>query len=167
MNANLSKCFALVFAFFISGNLLAQDTLVNKNSRIAGKVTTSNMTEVKVLATEEDRKVVATAVSNLEFDFNMATINSSSFPSLNVLADWLKARDFTLKVSGHADRIGSEDYNLKLSNERALAVKNYLVEKGADPTLIDPVGFGESQPLASNASDTGRQKNRRVEFTLY
>ena len=111
--------------------------------------------------------MVAQVISNLQFEFEKAVIDTSAYKSLNVLADCLKARDFTLKVSGHADYTGSSNYNLQLSNLRAFAVKDYLVEKGADPALIQPVGFGKTQPIANNTTDEGRQKNRRVEFTLY
>jgi outer membrane protein OmpA-like peptidoglycan-associated protein len=166
MTRSILKHSAFAFILLISGNLLAQDTLLNKNVQNA-KIITSQMKEIKVLASEEDKLVVAKAVSNLEFDFDKATIRSESYPGLQVLADWLKARDFTLKVSGHADYIGDDDYNLILSNKRALAVKDYLVQKGANSSLIDPIGFGESKPVASNETDDGRQKNRRVEFTLY
>ena len=111
--------------------------------------------------------MVAQVISNLQFEFDKAIIDTSAYKSLNVLAGWLKARDFTLKVSGYADYIGSKDYNLQLSNLRAFAVRDYLVEKGADPVLIESVGFGKTQPIANNNTDEGRQKNRRVEFTLY
>ena len=111
--------------------------------------------------------MVAQVISNLRFVFEKAVIDTSAYKSLNVLADWLKARDFTLKVSGHADYIGSKDYNLQLSNLRAFAVRDYPVEKRADPVLLQPVGFGKTQPVANNNTDEGRQKNKRVEFTLY
>lgn len=156
----------LALILLISGNLMAQDTLLNKNAQSA-KIANSQMKEVKVLASEDDKLVVAKAINNLEFDFDKTTIRSDSYPSLQVLADWLKARDFTLKVSGYADYIGSNDYNLMLSNKRAQAVKDYLVDKGANPLLIDPIGYGENLPADSNDTDSGRQKNRRVEFSLY
>ena len=56
---------------------------------------------------------------------------------------------------------------MKLSKDRAEAVKDYLVSKGANPSRIEATGYGETQPIASNKTAAGRAKNRRVEFTLY
>ena len=159
------KCLLLYPAILIKGILSAQD--IEQKKKDSGNIITANQRKTVNLASEEDKQVVAQVISNLQFEFNKAVIDTSAYKSLNVLADWLKARDFTLKVSGHADYIGSKDYNLHLSNLRAFAVRDYLVEKGADPTLIQPVGFGKTQPTANNNTNEGRQKNRRVEFTLY
>lgn len=124
-------------------------------------------TTTKVIVTEEDRRVVAEAIRNLEFDFGKATIRSKSFESLNRVSDLLKTKDFSLKLSGHTDNVGSNAANLKLSKDRAESVKSYLVGQGANPSRIEATGYGESQPIASNKTNAGRQKNRRVEFTLY
>ncbi|HXH99137.1 MAG TPA: OmpA family protein [Sphingobacteriaceae bacterium] len=122
---------------------------------------------VRVIVTEEDRRVVAEAIRNLEFDFGKATIRSSSYPSLNRVADLLKTKDFSLKLAGHTDNVGSDAANLKLSKDRAESVKSYLVSQGANSSRIEATGYGESQPIATNKTDAGRQQNRRVEFTLY
>jgi OOP family OmpA-OmpF porin len=123
--------------------------------------------DVKVYVTEEDRKIVRDAIKNLEFDFNKATIRPHSFPSLNRVAQLLIDKNFSLKLAGHTDNVGSKDYNLKLSKERAESVKSYLVSKGANPSRIEATGYGESQPIATNKTAKGRQINRRVEFTLF
>lgn len=129
------------------------------------KVTTIN--PVRVVVTEEDRRIVAEAIRNLEFDFAKSTIRPSSYPSLNRVADLLKSKDFSLKLAGHTDWIGSDAANLKLSKDRAESVKSYLVSQGANPSRIEATGYGESQPISSNKTAAGRQNNRRVEFTLY
>jgi OOP family OmpA-OmpF porin len=121
----------------------------------------------QVIITEADRKVVAEAIKNLEFDFGKSTIRSSSFPSLNRVADLLVEKNFSLKLAGHTDNVGSDAANLKLSKDRAESVKAYLVSRGANPSRIEATGYGESQPITTNATAAGRQKNRRVEFTLY
>ena len=159
------KCLLLFSAILITGILSAQD--IEKKKKEVGNIPTANQRKSVNLASEEDKQVVAQVISNLQFVFEKAVIDTSAYKSLNVLADWLKARDFTLKVSGHADYIGSKDYNLQLSNLRAFAVRDYPVEKRADPVLLQPVGFGKTQPVANNNTDEGRQKNKRVEFTLY
>ncbi|HEY0768897.1 MAG TPA: OmpA family protein [Sphingobacteriaceae bacterium] len=129
------------------------------------KVTVNN--PVRVVVTEEDKRVVADAIRNLEFDFGKATIRSTSYASLNRVADLLKTKDFSLKLAGHTDNVGSDAANLKLSKDRAESVKAYLVSQGANPSRIEATGYGESQPIATNKTATGRQQNRRVEFTLY
>lgn len=129
------------------------------------KVTTVN--PVKVVVTEEDRRIVAEAIKNLEFDFGKATIRSTSYSSLNRVADLLKTKDFSLKLAGHTDNVGSDAFNLKLSKDRAESVKAYLVKQGANASRIEATGYGESQPISTNSTAAGRQNNRRVEFTLY
>jgi OOP family OmpA-OmpF porin len=121
---------------------------------------------VKVYITEEDKKVVSEAVKNLEFDFNKATIRDHSFESLERLAKLLMAKHFNLKLAGYTDNVGGVASNLKLSKERAESVKNYLVGKGADASNITAEGYGKAHPIATNKTAAGRQKNRRVEFTL-
>lgn len=121
----------------------------------------------KIMVTEEDKKVVAEAINNLEFDLGKSTIRSTSFPSLNNVAALLIEKNFSLKLAGHTDNTGSMQTNMRLSKERAEAVKSYLVSKGANASRIEATGYGPTQPIATNANAAGRQQNRRVEFTLY
>lgn len=123
--------------------------------------------ETKIYVTEADRKVVDEAIKNLEFDLNKATIREKSFESLTKVANLLVEKNFSLKLGGHTDNTGSMALNMRLSKERAEAVKAFLVSKGANPSRIEAVGYGPNQPIASNKTEEGRQKNRRVEFTLY
>ncbi|PST83060.1 flagellar motor protein MotB [Pedobacter yulinensis] len=121
----------------------------------------------KVIVTEADRKVVDEAIRNLEFDLGKATIRSSSYPTLNRVAALLVEKNFSLKLAGHTDNTGSMALNLRLSKERAESVKAYLVSQGANASRIEATGYGPNQPIASNKTAEGRQKNRRVEFTLF
>ncbi|MFC3197880.1 OmpA family protein [Parapedobacter deserti] len=121
----------------------------------------------QVVVTDEDRRVVDEAIQNLEFDTGKATIRPPSYPSLNKVAALLIEKNFSLKLAGHTDNTGSMQTNLRLSKERAEAVKAYLVSKGANPSRIEATGYGPTQPIADNKTAEGRQKNRRVEFTLY
>jgi len=121
----------------------------------------------KIVVTEEDKKVVDEAIKNLEFDLSKATIRPTSNESLNKVAALLIEKNFSLKLAGHTDNTGSLQLNLRLSKERAEAVKAYLVSKGANASRIEATGYGPNQPIATNSTAEGRQQNRRVEFTLF
>ncbi len=71
-----------------------------------------------------------------------------------------------VEIAGHTDELGSEEYNLKLSEKRALAVKQYLVEHGISPDRIKAVGYGEKYPLTKGETEEERALNRRVEFKI-
>jgi OOP family OmpA-OmpF porin len=117
--------------------------------------------------TEDDRRLVREAIQNLEFEFGKASIKPTSFPSLDRVAKLLSTKGFSLKLGGHTDNVGSAERNMIVSKNRAESVKQYLVTQGANPSRIEAVGYGADQPIADNKTDAGRQKNRRVEFTLY
>jgi OOP family OmpA-OmpF porin len=68
------------------------------------------------------------------------------------------------EIEGHTDDLGSLTYNQKLSEERAEAVKSYVVSKGVDPSRVSAKGFGKSEPIAENGTEEGRARNRRVLF---
>ncbi len=121
----------------------------------------------KVVVTEADRKVVADAIKNLEFDLGKSTIRPTSYATLNKVAELLIEKNFSLKLAGHTDNTGSRELNMRLSKERAESVKAYLVSQGANASRIEATGYGPDQPIASNKTADGRQQNRRVEFTLY
>lgn len=121
----------------------------------------------KIIITEEDKKVVAEAIKNLEFDLGKSTIRHTSFESLDRVAALLIEKNFKLKLAGYTDNTGSLQTNMRLSKARAEAVKTYLVSKGANPHNIEAYGFGPENPIATNATPEGRQLNRRVEFTLF
>lgn len=121
----------------------------------------------KVIITEEDRKVVADAIKNLEFDLGKSTIRAKSYATLNRVAELLIKKNFSLKLAGHTDNTGSNQLNMRLSKDRAESVKSYLVSQGANASRVEATGYGENQPIASNKTAAGRQQNRRVEFTLF
>lgn len=123
--------------------------------------------DVKVYVTEEDKKVVKEAIKDLEFDLGKSTIREHSFASLDRVANLLMTKNFSLKLAGHTDNTGSAELNMRLSKDRAESIKEYLVSKGANASRIESVGYGQTQPIASNKTAAGRQQNRRVEFTLY
>ena len=121
----------------------------------------------KMEITEDDRRIVSEAFEDLEFDLGKSTIRLASNATLDKVAELLVNKNFSLKLAGHTDNVGSESANMKLSKDRAESLKAYLVSKGANPSRIEATGYGEAQPIDSNKTAEGRQKNRRVEFTLY
>jgi OOP family OmpA-OmpF porin len=126
----------------------------------------SKKPEVKVYVTEQDRKIVNAAVKNLDFYFGTATIREYSFPSMNKVAQLLINKNLNLKIEAYADNKGNADDNLRLSKERAEAVKNYLVGKGANAMRIEALGYGEG-PIATDKATAGRQLNHGIEFNLF
>lgn len=104
---------------------------------------------------------------NVTFAYNDTTINPSFYQSLNQLAATMNQYNETsIVVVGHTDSDGSDSYNLDLSQRRAAAVKNYLVAQGVQGYRIQTMGYGESRPVANNATAEGRAQNRRVELTI-
>ena len=112
-------------------------------------------------------EVLNDVFDNLNFEFGKAEIKKDSYPYLDNLVDTLlKSKTWRLDIEGHTDNTGSDDFNMKLSQKRADAVKEYLVSKGISEDLITPQGYGESKPLVPNDSNSNREKNRRVEFKI-
>jgi outer membrane protein OmpA-like peptidoglycan-associated protein len=104
----------------------------------------------------------------IQFDYNKATIKPESHGLLNEIVSVIKENTHIKKISieGHTDSDGADKYNLKLSDGRAKAVMAYLVEHGIDAGRLTAKGFGETKPMADNATDDGKEKNRRVEFLI-
>jgi len=115
----------------------------------------------------EEAAVLKTAFENLEFETAKAVIRSSSFASMDELAALLISKPtWKLKISGHTDNVGSDEYNMNLSKNRAQATAKYLQGKGVPPSQLLPEWFGETKPIADNDTPEGRQTNRRVEMQV-
>jgi outer membrane protein OmpA-like peptidoglycan-associated protein len=105
--------------------------------------------------------------SDVLFDTGSASLDSSGRSTLADVADVINEyRKTAVVVQGHTDAVGGEDSNQALSERRARSVEGYLIDRGVDPDRVAAVGFGESAPVASNASTWGRRQNRRVDFLL-
>ncbi len=104
---------------------------------------------------------------NITFGFDSSTLNSRFYPILDNVADTLTEYNQTIvEVAGHTDSKGTDAYNQQLSERRAGAVAAYLGSHGIMSQRMITVGAGESRPVASNETDSGRAQNRRVEITL-
>jgi len=95
-------------------------------------------------------------------------VGAESFAVLDDVAQALRDNPQIqrLRIEGHTDSVGKDAKNLRLSQGRADAVMNELLKRAIDPARMEAVGFGETQPLASNATATGRAENRRTEFNI-
>lgn len=106
------------------------------------------------------------AVDAITFDFSQSTIKPESYQYLDQLANTLIRTNRRIEVKGHTDNVGSEEFNLNLSRERAESVIEYLVKKGVNRNKLTYSYYGMSKPLTSNDTEEGRATNRRVEFTI-
>ena len=106
--------------------------------------------------------------SGVLFAVNSADLNMASKDNLAKLTEVLnKYPDTYVRVEGHTDNTGSDDYNLSLSEKRAKEVTNYLTSRGVSSARMKTAWYGESQPKESNDTETGKSTNRRVEFSIY
>lgn len=116
------------------------------------------------------KKVAAGAeivLNNIFFDFNKATLRPESKTELKNVIEFLQQNpSVTIEISGHTDNVGSYEYNQSLSERRAKAVVDYLVEQGIPLSKLVYKGYSFSKPIASNDTEEGRQLNRRVEFKI-
>jgi OOP family OmpA-OmpF porin len=109
----------------------------------------------------------AITLNNVFFEFAKANLEKESFLELDrLIALLIKNPNMAIEVQGHTDNVGSDAANMRLSQQRADAVKSYFVEKGIATDRITSTGFGESRPVASNETTEGQAKNRRVEFVI-
>ena len=114
-----------------------------------------------------EKKIARGDLPKIQFDFDKAEITPESYPTLNLIVSVLsRSERLKLFVLAHTDSVGTEDYNLDLSERRARAVKEFLVKKGLPPPTIRYRGYGFAHPLADNSTEEGRAKNRRVEFRV-
>ena len=108
----------------------------------------------------------AIKVNNVFFDFAKWELLNYSFPELDRLARFIKTKKIKVELSGHTDNVSSAETNQILSEKRANAVKEYLITKGCSPDQLISIGYGKSKPCASNKTEAGRAKNRRVELRI-
>jgi outer membrane protein OmpA-like peptidoglycan-associated protein len=106
-------------------------------------------------------------LDNVQFDTGKPTLRPESFTELDEIAEYMRMREEELyEISGHTDNVGNDQDNLKLSQQRAEAVKNYLVKKGVKASSLTAKGYGAGRPVADNSTEQGRQKNRRTEVKI-
>jgi len=119
-----------------------------------------------VLQVKTDAHVGEKITLKVSFELGRSYLTSESFPELNKLAQYMfRHPNFVIQINGHSDNQGSKRKNQRLSEERARAVFEYLINRGVQNKMYY-MGYGDSVPIADNATDEGQAKNRRVEFEI-
>ena len=104
---------------------------------------------------------------DVTFDTNSAMVRPGLYSEIDRISSVLRQYPQTvIRVEGHTDSTGGERYNMELSQRRARSVENLFVQRGVGNNRMESVGFGESMPIATNATEAGRQRNRRVEIKV-
>jgi outer membrane protein OmpA-like peptidoglycan-associated protein len=113
----------------------------------------------------DDPKVYT--LKNVFFETGLSALRKESYPALNELVAALKSKiHLVIEIAGHTDNVGTAESNMKLSNDRANVVRDYLIKHGIEPKRVTAKGYGETQPVASNDTPDGRQQNRRTEVRI-
>ena len=148
---------------------IEKDGYMFKNFRLTLPAATEEVQQI-TRSVELDRLQtgLSSVLRNIYFDFDKASFKKSSYDELNKLERLLNENpDIVVEISGHTDNIGNDAYNKRLSQRRANAVVEYVVNKGISKARIQAKGYGEERPLASNDDEeAGRSLNRRVEFKV-
>lgn len=119
---------------------------------------------------EESKEPVLSHIHTfkVQFPFDSAKVNSKYYPEIKDFALYMQTNpDKTAIISGHTDSVGSDEYNQRLSENRAKSVKDAIVKEGVDSSRLQVKGYGESRPISDNSTAQGRMENRRVEAEVY
>ena len=115
----------------------------------------------------EGNLLEVTFKGDVTFDTNSDVVRPGLYSEINRVAGVLKQYpDTFIRVEGHTDSVGSDEYNMGLSQRRANSVKTLLIQQGIANNRIEVIGFGEAMPIATNDTEAGRQMNRRVEIKI-
>ena len=167
--------------FFLSDDSLYSYTVGEHNSLLAtynvySDVVEKGFTTAKVktyVLAELPTEVIAkinrdfAELADANFEFNDSEVSENSYPVLDrIVKIMVENPDLGMEIAAHTDNIGSFEFNMRLSQERAQSIVNYLVLKGIDKIRLVSKGYGESRPISSNSTEEGRMNNRRVEFII-
>src|SRR6185369_8754416 len=120
-----------------------------------------------ILETRDTARGLIVNMSDVLFDTGQYTLRPGAREKLaKVTGVFLSHPGLRLEIEGHTDSVGGDDYNQKLSENRAKAVRDYMVQQGISASTIVVKGFGKTKPVASNDNAAGRQRNRRVELVV-
>ncbi len=144
--------------------LTQKDQLITAS--INDKKTTAQNKLLAMQALEAEREIIL-AFGKIEFNTGTADLVPGASQGIDLLANYMnKFPNKTVTLSGHTDATGSAERNKALSQQRADFIRDVLISKGVSPERITAIGYGQSQPVASNSTSSGRQKNRRIDITF-
>ncbi len=152
------RCVALLLTLGAAGGCAAASV-----AKVQQAVDTLAPEEAALLELTTERVLVRDGV---RFALGDATLAPRCLPALDAVAKVLEKTDVRLTIEGHTDDTGGPETNRPLSLARAAAVKRHLVSRGVDAGRLELVGYGMDRPVASNTTDEGRARNRRVEFKV-
>ncbi len=143
----------------VQNTVVVRDTVTN-TVVVRDTVTIIKEVPVEIQKTMRD-------LSNTLFEFNKFNVGEKARGYLDEIVDWLVENPkVNVEIGGHTDGIGSQEYNQKLSEQRAKTVYNYFVEHGVNKNRLSYKGYGKTEPIADNSTEAGRQQNRRVELKI-
>lgn len=139
---------------FVSGDLQQRDSLTLHKER-------------KIIDLREIAVGEKVTLNNIFFEFNKSTLAKESYGELRRVAKFLQSnKKVSVELAGHTDIVGKREYNLRLSEARAKEVANYLIQQGVAAERVTSKGYGPDKPIADNATEAGRAKNRRTEIII-
>ncbi len=148
-------------------NKLLQEERAKAEARQNEAKNKLNELQSRLIRVTEDARGIILSMSDILFDVDKASLKPDLKTSLARVAGILTVyQELNVSVEGHTDNTGSEEHNLKLSEQRAKNVLEFLVEQGIDSSRLTSKGYGMSRPVADNATKEGRQKNRRVDLVI-
>lgn len=122
--------------------------------------------EYKISHNQSVKGLTICAIGDINFNTNESTLKKSSYAYLDRLANTLKQIGAEVEIKGHTDNVGTDEFNMELSRNRAITVMDYLISQGVSKRKLSYSYYGKSQPLTTNDTESGRAMNRRVEFSL-
>ena len=138
-------------------------------NRIHTRLTNLYQLNNQLVVTQGEQQLIDNTLGNriVEFESGSANLTPMGLGILDEMANVIaRVGDKPVTITGHTDNVGNPSANLVLSNQRAEAVKQYLIGRGIDAARLSTAGKGDSDPIASNDTDEGRTRNRRIEFTI-
>ncbi|MBR1632415.1 MAG: OmpA family protein [Bacteroidales bacterium] len=149
----------------VTDTVTVEKTVTVKDTVTVEKVVRDTVVIIKEVPVEIQK--VMKDLSNALFKFGSFKLGETEKGYLDTVADWIKSEpEISVEIGGHTDSVGSDSYNQKLSEQRAKAVHDYIVSQGVDKSRLSYKGYGESEPIATNETEAGRQRNRRVELKI-
>jgi type IX secretion system PorP/SprF family membrane protein len=148
--------------------IVGQDRVFNNNPEVIVIKDTLLQEDTTLLVEKEWKEKIDKPDRKITFNYKSDKVEDEAKDVLNEIIAYLKTnQDYVLEIEGHTDNIGDAESNKRYSLSRAQSISNYLVKNGILPSRIRVMGRGETKPIATNATEEGRAKNRRVEFRLY